>query len=87
MPSADSTSSSATSSPCRASWQTREGACCRFVGDVPANPVYHGYGFGIGLRNNDTALKAAFDGAIAAVEADGTYDRIRAKYVPFDTKG
>ncbi len=65
---------------------SREGACCRFVGDVPANPVYHGYGFGIGLRSNDTALKAAFDDAIAAVEADGTYDRIRAKYVPFEIR-
>ena len=65
---------------------SREGACCRFVADVPENPAYHGHGYGIGLRKEDEALRAAFDAAIAQVMADGTYDRIRAKYFPFDVK-
>jgi polar amino acid transport system substrate-binding protein len=65
---------------------SREGACCRFVADVPENPAYHGHGYAVGLRKEDTALKAAFDQAIEQVMADGTYDRIRAKYFPFDIK-
>jgi polar amino acid transport system substrate-binding protein len=65
---------------------SREGACCRFVGDVPENPIYHGHGYGIGLRKEDTALKAEFDAALLAVIGDGTYDRIRTRYIPFDIK-
>jgi polar amino acid transport system substrate-binding protein len=65
---------------------SREGACCHFVADVPENPKYHGQGYAVGLRKEDEALKAAFDQAIAKVVVDGTYDRIRAKYFPFDIK-
>lgn len=61
-------------------------ACCRLVGDVPAGEPLLGEGAGIGLRKGDTALREAFDRALAALDADGRYDRIRAKYVPFDTK-
>ncbi|ACL61471.1 transporter substrate-binding domain-containing protein [Methylobacterium nodulans] len=61
-------------------------ACCRLVGDVPPGDPLLGEGVGIGLRKGDDALREAFDRAIAAVIADGTYDRIRAKYLPFDTK-
>ena len=66
--------------------ESREGACCRFVGDVPIDPAYHGYGYGIGLRQDEPELKARFDRGIEQVMADGTYDRIRAKYIPFDIK-
>ncbi|KMO18721.1 ABC transporter substrate-binding protein, partial [Methylobacterium platani JCM 14648] len=45
-----------------------------------------GEGVGIGLRKGDGALRAAFERALAALIADGRYDRIRAKYIPFDTK-
>ncbi|MBV9078434.1 MAG: transporter substrate-binding domain-containing protein [Methylobacteriaceae bacterium] len=62
--------------------QSREGACCRFAGDVAVERP----GVGVGLRKADTALLARFDAAIADVIADGTYDRIRAKYIPFDIK-
>ncbi|AWN50503.1 transporter substrate-binding domain-containing protein [Methylobacterium sp. 17Sr1-1] len=61
-------------------------ACCRFVGDVPAGEPLLGEGFGIGLRKGDGALRAAFERALAALVADGRYDRIRAKFIPFDTK-
>lgn len=63
-----------------------EGACCRLLTDVPPGDPLLGEGIGVGLRKDDEALRAAFDGALAALEADGTYDRIRAKYLPFDTK-
>jgi polar amino acid transport system substrate-binding protein len=66
--------------------ESREGACCRFVGDVPFNPLYQGEGYGVGLRPEDQGLKTRFDRAIEQVMADGTYDRIRAKYIPFDIK-
>lgn len=63
---------------------TREGAaCCRFVADLP---VDRGEGVGIGFRKSDTALLGRFDAAIAAVVADGSYDRIRSKYFAFDVK-
>lgn len=63
---------------------SREGAaCCRFVADLP---VDRGDGIGIGFRKTDTALLGRFDAAIAAVMADGSYDRIRSKYFAFDVK-
>lgn len=63
---------------------SREGAvCCRYVADMPVN---RGEGFGVGLRIGDKTLLAAFDAAIDKVEGDGTYDRIRVKYFPFDIK-
>ncbi len=66
--------------------ETREGACCRLVGDAPFDPEISSPGAAIGLRREDAALKEAFDRALDALIADGTYDRIRAKYFPFDTK-
>ena len=65
---------------------SREGACCRFVADVPDDPALEGRGYGIGMRKDDEALKADFDKAIGEVMANGTYDRIREKYFPFDIK-
>lgn len=63
---------------------SREGeACCRFVTDLP---VDRGLGVGVAVRKGDRALAEMFDAAIAKVEADGTYDRIRAKYFPFDIR-
>lgn len=64
--------------------ESREGKrCCRFVAEVPVN---RGEGIGVGLRRDDAALREKFDAAILAVQADGTYDRIRAKYFPFDIR-
>lgn len=65
---------------------SREGACCRLLGDLPAGTPGLGKGVAIALRLDDPALKLAFDEAIAKVMGDGTYDRIRAKYLTFDTK-
>lgn len=65
---------------------SREGACCRFLGDLPPGESVLGEGFAIAFRPDDVALKQAFDAAIAKVKADGTYDRIRAKHLPVDVK-
>ena len=66
--------------------ESREGRCCHILGDAPANPAYRHQSYGIGLRKEDVALKEKFDTAIAKVVADGTYDRIRAKYFSFDIR-
>ncbi|WP_188312114.1 transporter substrate-binding domain-containing protein [Salinarimonas soli] len=65
---------------------SREGACCRFVGNARYHPAFHGMGVSVALRRGDVALRERFDAAIDQVIADGTYDRIRAKYLPFDIR-
>jgi polar amino acid transport system substrate-binding protein len=62
----------------------REGKCCRLLADAPRDPTYFGEGIGVGLRKEDLALRAAFDKAIDAVMADGTFAKIRAKYFDFE---
>jgi polar amino acid transport system substrate-binding protein len=66
--------------------ESREGACCHILGDAPAEPAYKREAYGIGLRKEDAGLREQFNRAIAQVKADGTYDRIRAKYFSFDIK-
>ncbi|WP_165820050.1 transporter substrate-binding domain-containing protein [Microvirga sp. KLBC 81] len=66
--------------------ESREGECCHVLGDAPAEPAYRREVYGIGLRKEDEDLRARFNRAIAQVKADGTYDRIRAKYFSFDIK-
>ena len=64
----------------------QQGECCLLVADAPFAPAYQPRAVGVGLRKEDEELKARFDAAIASVMANGTYDRIRAKYFPFDIK-
>ncbi len=67
--------------------ESREGsACCHILGDAPKDPAYRYQSYGIGLRREDDDLRTRFNAAIAQVMVDGTYDRIRAKYFPFDIK-
>ena len=61
--------------------------CCRLVADAPFDAAFYTPGVGIGLRKGDAALKVLFDHALDQVIADGTYDRIRAKYFSFDVRG
>ena len=60
-----------------------DAGCCRILADVPRDPAFFGEGVGIGLRKDDVALKAAFDAALAASLADGSFERIRARYFDF----
>jgi lysine-arginine-ornithine-binding protein len=71
-----------------AEWLKRgkEASCCRFVADAPWNDEAFGEGYGIGLRKQDAGLRERLDAAILAIQADGTYDAIRARYFPFDVK-
>lgn len=66
--------------------ESREGSCCHILGDAPADPAYRRAVYGIGMRKDDETLRTRFNRAIAQVKADGTYDRISAKYFSFDIK-
>ncbi|NLP60072.1 ABC transporter substrate-binding protein [Paraburkholderia sacchari] len=46
-----------------------------------------GHGTAVGLRKEDTDLKARIDGAIAGMLKDGTYKKIEEKYFDFDVYG
>jgi polar amino acid transport system substrate-binding protein len=67
--------------------KTPEGACCKILGTLPADPTIYGKGVGIGLRKGDDKLKKMFDDAIVAIRADGTYKTIQDKYFDFDVYG
>lgn len=58
-----------------------------FVGEPALDKECFGEGIGIGVRKNDPELKALLNKAIAEVRADGTYDRIVAKYFGYDIYG
>lgn len=63
--------------------KTEDGKCCQQFGpDIPsASPV------AAGLRKEDQDLKAMINKAIAEILADGTYEKINAKYFPFSIYG
>ena len=61
----------------------RDARCCKILADVPRYPAFFGDGIGIGLRKEEPALKTAFDKALVASMADGTFEKIRARYFSF----
>ena len=61
----------------------RDASCCRILADVPRYPAFFGDGIGVGLRKEDRALRIAFDKALVASQADGTFARIAARYFSF----
>lgn len=64
-----------------------EGKGFAFAGGNLNDPKTLGTGAGIGLRKEDTDLKAAIDKAIAGMLKDGTYKKIQKKYFTFDVYG
>jgi octopine/nopaline transport system substrate-binding protein len=56
------------------------------VGDPMTDPAIFGPGVGVGLRKDDAALKTAFETAIDAVIADGTFETINNAYTPIPLK-
>ncbi len=63
--------------------KTDEGKCCAFIGNPIADPKWFGEGAGVALRKEDKDLAEMFNKAIAAIRADGTYEKINKKYFPF----
>ncbi|KWZ52204.1 ABC transporter substrate-binding protein [Burkholderia ubonensis] len=58
-----------------------------FAGAPIADRKYFGQGDGLGLRKQDVELRDAFNHALAAILANGTYARINRKYFDFDIYG
>ncbi|MBK0328342.1 transporter substrate-binding domain-containing protein [Rhodobacteraceae bacterium F11138] len=56
------------------------GACCEIKGAVAKDDAILGKGVGAGVRKGDDALREALNAGIAAVLADGTHEKITAKY-------
>jgi lysine-arginine-ornithine-binding protein len=68
--------------------KTARGAGFEFTGNDLTDPKGTlGSGAAIGLRKEDTDLKAKIDKAIAAMIKDGTYKKIEARYFAFDVYG
>jgi lysine-arginine-ornithine-binding protein len=64
-----------------------KGAGFAFTGGEPQDLKTLGNGAAIGLRKEDTDLKAKIDQALGDMIKDGTYKKIEAKYFPFDVYG
>ncbi|KVM75796.1 ABC transporter substrate-binding protein [Burkholderia ubonensis] len=58
-----------------------------FAGEPIDDRKYFGQGDGLGLRKQDVELRDAFNHALAAILANGTYARINRKYFDFDIYG
>lgn len=58
-----------------------------FFGGDHYDPEIHGIGAGIGVRKEEADLKGAFNAAIKAIRADGTYKEINDKYFAIDIYG
>jgi polar amino acid transport system substrate-binding protein len=62
-------------------WLKKDGAeCCKMLGDAPNSDSRAG----IAVREEDDDLREMINTALAEIRADGTYDKIRAKYFDFD---
>jgi lysine-arginine-ornithine-binding protein len=66
---------------------TDAGKGFEFVGPDFNVPQWHGTGAGIAVRKGDDELRMALDKAIDQIRADGTYQKINAKYFDFDVFG
>ncbi|QCT22220.1 lysine/arginine/ornithine ABC transporter substrate-binding protein ArgT [Jejubacter calystegiae] len=58
-----------------------------FAGPAVKDKAFFGDGTGVGLRKEDSELKAAMDKALAEIRKDGTYDRMAKKYFDFNVYG
>ncbi|MGE0005722.1 MAG: transporter substrate-binding domain-containing protein [Parvibaculaceae bacterium] len=67
--------------------KTERGKDMAFVSEIYTDRECFGEGVGIGMRKEDTALREELNKAIAAVRADGTYDKIAGKYFQYDIYG
>ncbi|KAE9629257.1 transporter substrate-binding domain-containing protein [Parasedimentitalea maritima] len=56
------------------------GGCCEIKGPVANDEAILGKGVGAGTRKGDDALQTALNAGIAAILADGTHEKITARY-------
>ena len=67
--------------------KTGKGKDFQLVGPAYDDPRWFGSGAGIALRKDDQDLKRLLNQAIAAIRANGVYDKISKKYFDFDIYG
>jgi len=58
-----------------------------FAGPAVKDDALFGVGTGMGLRKDETELKAALDKAFESMRKDGTYDTLAKKYFDFNVYG
>ena len=66
---------------------SEDGAFAEAVGPDFDDPKYLGEGIGIGIRKGEDSLKEKLNKAIAAIRANGVYQKINEKYFSFDVYG
>ncbi len=67
--------------------KTDAGKDFAFFGPMYSDPKYFGEGAGVGVRQEDTALRDNFSAAISAIRASGEYAKINDKYFAVDIYG
>ncbi|MBV1842434.1 MULTISPECIES: ABC transporter substrate-binding protein [Photobacterium] len=60
--------------------KSQDGNCCKLAGELITDPKYVGEGVGIAVRQEDDKLRLQLNQALAALVADGTYQKINDKY-------
>jgi lysine-arginine-ornithine-binding protein len=63
-----------------------KGKDCAFLGEKMSDPKFFGAGVSIGIRKGEDALRNLLNQGIKAIESDGTYEKINAKYWPFSVR-
>jgi lysine-arginine-ornithine-binding protein len=66
---------------------TDDGKDSEFVGPEFTDPRWFGDGVGIAVRKGARDLRDTLNAGIAKIRADGTYNKINAKYFDFDVYG
>ncbi|HWH84969.1 MAG TPA: ABC transporter substrate-binding protein, partial [Burkholderiaceae bacterium] len=67
--------------------KTPAGKGYAFTGPVYDDPAFFGVGAGIALRKGETELRGKLNAALKAIRANGTYQKLQAKYFDFDVYG
>ena len=67
--------------------KTDQGKGFAFVGPAYSDQKWFGLGSGIAIRKSDNDLRDQLNAAIDAIRANGTWDKIAAKYFDFDVYG
>jgi arginine/ornithine transport system substrate-binding protein len=67
--------------------ETEAGKDFEFVGPGFADKKWFGEGIGIAVRKENSSLRDMFNKAIKEIRANGTYQKINAKYFDFDVYG
>jgi ABC-type amino acid transport substrate-binding protein len=66
--------------------KSERGKGCKWVGEPIADPTFFGDGVGMAVKKGNDAVREKLNEGIAAVIADGTYDKLNARYWPFSVR-